>query len=108
MVGCGDKVDPLQRVDSGTDETNGPVTYAVDIQPLLETHCLSCHSSQRQGSERSGAPINVDFDSYAGIVQWIDEASLRIQSGTMPLTGGIRQEDRALFQRWIDDGFPAE
>ena len=104
-IGCGDKIDPIQTFESVLDPSEDQITYTSEIQALLETHCLLCHTTSNQGAERNGAPINVNFDTYGDIVIWMSEASLRIQSGTMPPTGGIPQDDRMLFQRWIDDGF---
>ena len=104
MIGCGDKFDPVQEFDFDPNESNELVTYVDDIQPLLETHCLLCHSADNQGVDRNGAPIGINFDTYEDIIIWVNETSLRIQSGTMPPTGGIPQDERILFQRWIDDG----
>ena len=106
LAACGDKVDPILEFDAGSAEDGEAVTYIEDVRPLLETHCLLCHSQSKQGFERNGAPININFDTYDGILAWIDQASQRIQSGTMPPTGGIPEDERMLFQRWVDTGFP--
>jgi len=100
---CGDKDDPIQRPGEVPDFM-GTVTFDVDIAPVLEDRCLRCHSIESQGAGRNGAPINVNFDTFQDAVMWSDLMNQRIQSGTMPPDGGIPNEERALFQQWIDDG----
>ena len=101
-IGCGDKIDPLAGPggDVGTD-----VTYTGQIKQVLDTNCIRCHSSDRQGAERNGAPPSVNLDTYEGAVDASARALVRIQAGTMPPdTGGIPQGDRDLFQAWVDQG----
>lgn len=103
FTGCGDKEDPIRTSDATVD-VEGPVTYSSHIRGMLESYCLGCHSDSRQGSDRKGAPVSVNFDTYEDIVAWADNAGRRIQSGTMPPGGGISDTDRALFRKWTDEG----
>ncbi len=104
QITCGDKQDPVQTPSTG-DVVTMPVTYTSYIAPLLETHYLRCHAISSQGAERNGAPINVNFDTYEDTLIWSDLMNQRIQSGTMPPGGnGIPDDDRQIFQEWIDDG----
>ncbi len=109
IAGCGDKVDPLTAFDDPNGEEDGPVTYMADIKSILDDYCIGCHSITKEGFERQGAPVGVDFDTYEDAADWADPANQRIQGGTMPPGGqGLSQEERALFQRWIDDGLLEE
>ncbi|MCE5270343.1 hypothetical protein LLH00_03570 [bacterium] len=108
VVSCGDKVDPLSAPppDNGGGGPVGVVSYEADIRPVFEAHCTLCHAVDKQGDARNGAPVQVNLDSYSAAVSVAQAANLRIQSGTMPPTGGIPQTERALFQQWLEEGMP--
>lgn len=99
---CGEKRDPFQ---SGLGDVEGAVTYEEHVRALLERHCTRCHASDRAGGERQGAPADVNLDTYEDAVEHVDRANVRIQSDTMPPGGGeLTDDERALFQAWIDQG----
>ena len=104
LLCCGTKNDPVGG--STADNLPDTVTYAEHIRPLLETTCTGCHASAREGADRNGAPTGVDFDTYANIALWAERANARIQAGSMPPSGGLDSDDRALFQKWVDQGLP--
>jgi hypothetical protein len=101
IAACGDKQDPVHVFDGDGSEV---VTYSSDIKPLLENNCLRCHSVSVSGSDRNGAPVDINFDTYDDIYSHADIANQRIQSGTMPPTGSLSDQEKALFQQWIADG----
>ncbi len=101
IAACDDKQDPVQVFDGGS---GGIVTYSSDIQPLLETHCLSCHSASVSGADRNGAPLDVNFDTYDETYALADKSNQRIQSGTMPPSGPLSDQEKEMFQEWIEDG----
>lgn len=102
--GCGDKLDPLGS--GGIDDLPDVVTYDDHIELLLEERCLSCHSEDVEGSDRNFAPADVNFDDYEDAVYWSSQSNQRIQAGTMPPGSPLSSYERALFQRWIDQGWP--
>ena len=103
--GCGSKIDPIQfapPVDGGTDQ----VTYTDTAKEIFDLNCIFCHSTHKSGIYRNGSPPDVNLDTYEGVVAAISRANPRIQAGTMPPTGGIPLEDRALIQQWVEAGLP--
>ncbi|MCH7472350.1 M6 family metalloprotease domain-containing protein [bacterium] len=95
------------------DVTNSPenlVNYDDDIRPeIFEFICLDCHDSAKSGGARMGAPVGVDFDTYARATQGDipNRSNTRIQAETMPpgwYAPPLSQEKKDLFQAWIDDG----
>jgi uncharacterized membrane protein len=116
VIACGDKINPNTNMqtpqdddddddnDDNDDDNGGSITYTQHIKPILDTRCTGCHSSTRQGADRNGAPIDVNLDTYGGAVASSDRANARIQGGSMPPSGGIPSDERALFQAWIDQG----
>jgi uncharacterized membrane protein len=99
---CGTKNDSVGGLpEDGLPDT---VTYTEHIRPLLEASCTGCHASTLHGANRNGAPTGVDFETYARAAQSAERGNARIQAGSMPPSGGVGSNDRALFQKWVDQG----
>lgn len=107
---CGDKVDAVQEsADNSKNDTSiseSAVSYSADIQPILESRCLGCHSENKQGADRNGARVGVDFDTYELAKENAVRANSRIQNGSMPPSGPIPEEEKQIFQMWIDQDTP--
>jgi uncharacterized membrane protein len=101
VASCGEKQDPF----SGDSGVNEDVTYTKEIKPILDTNCTGCHASDKQGADRNGAPVGINFDTYADAKANATRANSRIQAGTMPPGGSaLSVEDKAFFQTWLDKG----
>jgi uncharacterized membrane protein len=117
LQGCGDKIDP---VTSCRNLEFGPLSYELDIAPLLGLSCLSCHSVNRTASDRFFAPPNVDFDTKDDIETFIDRILPKVLEGTMPPVDGrigyegvvqnnipaLTDIERCAFAAWVEQGFP--
>ena len=103
VCACGEKQDP---VSDELEYVDGGVTYTEDIQQILDINCIGCHATYRTGAERNGAPIGVDFNNHDVASESAEGANTRIQSGNMPVGGTLTDEEKSLFQEWIDDGVP--
>lgn len=102
-MGCGDKYGPAGG--GGVDAGPCGVTYDGQIKGLLDSNCIRCHSSTRQGSDRSGAPAEVNFDTFEAAARNSARARVRIEAGTMPRdTGALPDEQKALFAAWVEGG----
>jgi hypothetical protein len=75
----------------------GTVSFAKQIQPMLNTNCISCHGSSRQNA-------GVRLDSYSVVKTNVKAASSAISSGAMPPTGSLSADLKKLFQTWVDEG----
>jgi len=80
--------------------------YDQVLEKIFKPVCMACHDSRKSGSARSGAPSTVNFDTYQAALAKADRANARIQAGTMPPSGGLSAELKALMQSWIDAGTP--
>ena len=103
----GTKTDPAAP-DGDDDGLPGTVTYTGHVKALLDANCIRCHASSLEGRARNGAPADVNLDTYPAAVAAAQRANVQIQLGTMPfdLPGGLPAFERALFQRWVDQGTP--
>jgi hypothetical protein len=82
-------------------------TYTDVMRDIFVPFCLQCHSSTLSGAARNAAPVGVDFNTFANATFNDNEvrANVRIQAGTMPPTGGLPGNLRALMQDWAADRF---
>lgn len=98
------------------------ISQALAIEPVYEgedgirakvfvRHCLTCHSSDRTGEERSNAPIGIDFDNYADAVENGVSAITRAVTfmnmppdfSSLPKLNG---EQKQALKNWQALGFP--
>jgi len=104
-LGCSEKDDPVSSSSTNnSDTTQNKVTYTNSMKAVFDARCIQCHSTERQGPDRNGAPADVNFNTYEVAAANANRAIVRVQAGTMPPTGGRPQSERDLFQKWIDQG----
>ena len=71
------------------------VSYARDIQPLMEKYCTTCHSPS--GGQK---PY---LDTYAAAKSGAANSVDDVQTGDMPLSGPAMQPaEVALFEAWVN------
>lgn len=76
------------------------LTWASWGDGFFATYCTSCHSVGTP--DRRGAPEGVDFDSEADVIAWGARVRARVlDAGTMPLGGGVIDEDLLLLDRYL-------
>ncbi len=86
------------------------VTYAEQIAPLMQNHCVSCH--------RPGQIAPFALTEYADVAAWSDTMLEVIDAGRMPPwhadpahgkflnEARMTDDEKALFRRWVDAGVP--
>lgn len=76
------------------------VTWENWGQGFFMSRCQSCHSPSAQ--DRHGAPEGVDFVTHDDVLRQADrvEATV-IEDGSMPLGGGLGDEDLALLKTFL-------
>jgi hypothetical protein len=84
---------------SKSDGSSGTVSYAKDIQPLLEANCTRCHGGSRPSA-------GIDLTSYDKVKPNAAAANSAIQKGAMPPTGALSAANKQLFQAWVNAGTP--
>ena len=89
------------------DQTESVITYENTIKAIVDSNCISCHSSP----PRNGAPFAlVNFTQVSGRANGIFNAISR-QSGSpgaMPPAGRLPQNSINQFQEWIDNKTPED
>lgn len=96
-----------------------PVSFAEDIQPILQVRCTVCHQPGAEGMEKSG----FDLTSYEGLMKGTKHGAMIVPgdpltSNLMVLIDGRADKslqmphgkkklsscDRDLFRKWIKQG----
>lgn len=73
-------------------------------KPFMQRYCTACHSSLLREDQRQGAPVGVEFDSYADSVRMAARIRARVLVPTppeMPPGGGPTTEELALLDEWL-------
>jgi hypothetical protein len=74
-------------------------------EPVLTTWCTPCHAATVPEEDRRGAPLGVDFDTWAGAAMWADRIAVRAApGGAMPPAGGMTDDERERLIRWAECG----
>lgn len=93
--------------DSDTGERvcahDPPLTYDNWGKGFMDNFCVGCHSSLYPEELRKGAPVGVDFDTYAGVMTWVERVESRATGAepTMPPGGGPSAEQIRLLEEWL-------
>lgn len=67
------------------DCSAAPVPAFGDVHALARV-CSACHSADKSGGERNGAPSGVDFDDFESAAVNAEQAAVEVQAGRMPPT----------------------
>ncbi|WP_343488330.1 hypothetical protein [Allomuricauda sp. d1] len=90
---------------SGEDPTDSAITYDDTIKAIVDSNCISCHSSP----PRNGAPFAlVNFSQVSARANGILSAISRQSgaAGAMPPAGRLPQSTIDAFDEWIEKGTP--
>jgi len=95
------------QLNSQCDTLN--ITYSGSIVPLLDNHCLSCHSN----SAAAAFGGNIRLEDYADVRARVDDqrllGSITHEAGYSPMPVGASKLDDckiAIFRIWIISGAP--
>ena len=98
-AGCGDKINPAIKCPTATH----PVTYTSDIHQFVQSYCISCHSAGV--SNRQGAPVSINFDTYDGVKDYGEQSRLDVLSGRMPVNSNLPTSVRCTFDAWVQGNY---
>ncbi len=89
------------------------LTYGNFGEPFMTTYCVSCHSSTLMGSQRHGAPLLHDFDTWYGIMPFISHIDETTAAGPAATNTAMPMADptptlgeRTMLGEWLACGAP--
>jgi len=71
-------------------------SYANDIEPIIATNCLSCHSGTQFP----------DLRTYQGVSNNAGIVKTQVVNRTMPIGGSLTNDEIDLIACWVDNGAP--
>ncbi|MBL8018496.1 MAG: urate hydroxylase PuuD [Leptospirales bacterium] len=83
-----------------------PVPFA-KVQPIIQKHCVGCHSERPTDQVFKAAPLGVKYDTPEQIKAMAEKIKTRaVDSESMPLGNktGMTREERDLLGSWIEQG----
>jgi uncharacterized membrane protein len=97
-----EKIEPPAANNSEDELIIEDITYTNDVKPILDQHCISCHSP-------SGSQSWLDVSTYSGAKAQVTNGGIQSRvinesPSPMPPSGGISQEEKNIIQTWIDQG----
>jgi hypothetical protein len=97
----GDTDDPPDPSDCDTAEAI--VTWEHFGEGFFRTYCNACHAASTEN--RHGAPTSVTFDTLDQVRDRADAIHRAVlEMGSMPLGGGVPDDERTLLQMFFDCG----
>ena len=109
LVGCsGDDS------ESPDDESAPEIDCATEIIPSYTAVrafdvCTNCHSSEREGVERNGAPPSLNFNTYEGAAVAAPRMVTQVSMGNMPPPPSgfsLTPEEKDELYVWAECGTP--
>lgn len=92
-----------KKTTAVSDTKKVTVTYALNIQPLLESKCAPCHLPAKGGRK-------TPFDTYEAAKSYLDPMINRVQlasteKGFMPFKNeALSKEEIDLLKKWKEEG----
>ena len=92
-----------KKTTAVNDTKKATVTYALNIQPLIESKCAPCHLPAKGGNK-------ADFSTYEAAKSFVDPMIERVQlaagtKGFMPMKReALSAEEIALIKKWKEEG----
>lgn len=83
-------------------------SYA-EVDPIIRTHCISCHSAKPAHQGFALPPVGVAFDAPADVAKRaVRIKALVVTTTTMPLGNetGMTDTERQIIGKWVDAGAP--
>lgn len=90
-------VEVSRDTPAGKGDAAAAVSFKTQILPMLKTNCVSCHGPTLQNS-------GIRVDTYANVSANLAAVTDVLVNGGMPPTGPLPDDDRQLFQTWVDQG----
>jgi len=95
--------------DGGNTDCAAPVPTYAQIKTGALAKCTNCHSSTlKTAAQRTAAPVNVDYDTYAAAKAQAEDGAHQVEIGQMPFAGSpaLTTQEKADFLKWAACGTP--
>ena len=102
LTGCDDVLLGYDGSFTGNCDRDPPLTYDNFGQGYVGKWCTGCHSADVRMNQRSGAPLDVNLDTYDDIIAWVERIDERsVKSAGMPPGGGASEAETDKLGEWL-------
>lgn len=106
LVACGDSGDGDEAgMIPEVDCTATPAKKFSEMSAVW-AKCTACHSSAVTGAARGGAPVDINYDTYAAAKAEATPAASEVAEGAMPPGGGLTDAEKEQIYAWAQCGTP--
>jgi hypothetical protein len=101
---------PVPVSSSLTCPTGTQLSWENFGQAFMLNYCTSCHSAELSGSDRVGAPEEMNFDSLQDVMNWRMNihGAAAVEQAIMPPSKHVGADEKALLTEWLGCGAPAD
>lgn len=96
LSSCLTNIDEEEIVDPGTEDPCATITYTINVKPIIDTHCIGCHSS--------GGGQVPNLESYSGLAANAASVKSEVVSKDMPIGSTLTNEEIQAISCWVDAG----
>lgn len=89
LVNCKKKNTTSNTTISYTPNCSATKSYSINVSPLIQSNCVSCHSQ---------------YNSYSGVKSAASSIRNVIVNGSMPKNGSLSEDQKNNIVCWIDAG----
>jgi uncharacterized membrane protein len=86
------------------DMSSAALVGQAEVETIINTHCVGCHSSKPTDAIFTIAPAGVMLNDYASMLRWMPAIKARVvDSHNMPLMNktNMTQQERDTLGLWI-------
>lgn len=102
----------LPACDSGDEKEAGPdvdcgtATVPKFAEVTAFAKCTACHSSDKAGTARAGAPVGINYNTYADAKLNAPKGMDEVYEGAMPPGGGMTEAEKTQIYNWASCDTP--
>ena len=96
LSSCLSNIDEEEVTDPGTTDPCATITFSMNVKPIIDSNCISCHST--------GGGQSPNLETYNGVAANSARVKSEVVSKDMPIGGSLTNEEIAAISCWVDAG----
>lgn len=96
LSSCLTNVDEEEVVDPGTVDPCETITFSLNVKPIIDNNCISCHSA--------GGGQVPNLETYNAVAANAAIVKSEVVSKDMPIGGSLTNEEISAIVCWVDSG----
>jgi uncharacterized membrane protein len=97
LSACLSNVDEVEEIDPGNADPCADITFSMNVKPIIDNNCVSCHSTSGQASF-------LNLETYNAVAANATKVKSEVVSKDMPIGGTLTNEEISAISCWVDAG----